>query len=84
MSKSNKPSTTYYAYRQLVTSDGQPLYVIPLADPMEYEHPFDHLFDTPEEAKEHLEECKDEGFYGDDLDDLDLTLVKIVISPVEG
>jgi len=83
MSNAKQPSTTHYAYRQLVCGDGQPLYVIPLDDPMRYEHPFDHLFDTPEEAKEHLGMCKEEEIYGDDLDDLDLILVKIIISPVE-
>jgi len=77
--------TIHYAYRQRVQFEGEslPRYVIPLADPNEFEHPFDHIFDTPEEAHEHMEECLAEELYGTALEDIreDLVLVKVSITP---
>lgn len=31
-------------------------YLIPHSDPMEYKHPFDFIFDTPEQAEASLED----------------------------
>lgn len=76
------PSTIFYAYRELI-SDPEPRYVIPLSDPVEFENPFDHLFDDAEAARSHLTECIEEEYYGFDLDGLDLVLVKITMEPVE-
>ena len=38
---------TYYQWFEKVGKDE---YVVPMADPMEYEYPFHYLFDTAEEA----------------------------------
>ena len=79
----SNPTTVYYSYRQRVIDDEGLGYVIPLSDGRGYEHPFDHVFDTPAEAKSHLDECIDQELYGDDLNDWDLVLVKVTMEPVQ-
>ena len=76
------PTTVFYSYRQRI-EDPEPRYIIPLSDPLEFENPFDHLFEDAEAASFHLNECLEEEYYGNDLDGLDLVLVKITMEPVE-
>ena len=82
----SNPSTIDYCYRQRIDADdeSEPRYVIPLGDPSEHESAFDDLFDTPEEATEHLIECIGEEYYGGALAEIRhrLVLVKIVTTPV--
>ena len=78
--------TRHYCYMQKVQLPGEAVrrYVIPLADPYEFEQPFDPLFDTPEEAAEYLAECIEEEFYGGEIAKIrdELVLVKVTMEPV--
>lgn len=86
MGNMSNPTTVHYCYRQKIhfRDEPAPRYIIPFSDPMEYEHPFDALFDTPEGAIDHLTKCIEEEEYGGDLEAIrdDLVLVKITIEPV--
>lgn len=47
---------TFYGWREKMNVDGETHYVIPRADPYEYEHPFDGLYESPEAAVQALED----------------------------
>jgi len=78
------PTITHYQYllRVQPTPNSSVHYDLPLDDSYSYESPFDHCFGTPQEAIEHLKECKEEEYYGNDLDDLDLVLCRVVTTPI--
>ena len=44
----------YYTWREPVTIDGRQRLLIPLSDPMRYEHPADGIFTTVDEALGYL------------------------------
>lgn len=46
----------YYTWREKTTQAGKTRLLIPHSDPFKNEHPFDYLFDTPEEAYQALED----------------------------
>ena len=71
----------YYTWKELAVVEGEPAprLLTPWADPMKYEHPFDYLSDTREQAFEVLENfgAKDEA------EESGWVLCKITIAPVE-
>lgn len=44
----------WYQFKELVEMDGELRFVTPRADPMQFEYPFDYLYETVHEALDHL------------------------------
>ena len=53
-------ATSHFVWREQTEVDGVLRLLVPWSDPMVYEHPFDYLFDSEEEARERKEEIAPE------------------------